>query len=101
MHLVEILLPVRDNEGNRFGDATFAAVREHLTKRFGGVTAFLRAPAHGTNESNGAVQHDDIVIFEVMTDVLDRECWATYRRELERRFVQDEIVIRASSMERL
>jgi hypothetical protein len=101
MHLVEILLPVRDNDGRRFGEDMFSAVRQHLTDHFGGVTAFMRAPAHGTNESNGTVQHDDIVIFEVMTDTLERKWWATYRRELERRFAQDEIVIRASAMERL
>lgn len=101
MHLVEILLPVRDNEGRRFAARKFAGVREELTERFGGVTTFTRAPAHGTNESDGSVQHDDIVIFEIMTLTLDREWWVSYRRGLEHRFAQDEIVIRASTIERL
>jgi hypothetical protein len=73
MHLVEIFLPVQDNKGRAFEAANFKAVGEELTKRFGGVTSFSRASAHGTNESGGEVQHDDIVIMEVMTDELDHD----------------------------
>jgi hypothetical protein len=65
------------------------------------VTAFMRAPAHGTTEDKGQFQHDDIVILEVMTDALDRNWWASYRTRLEREFGQDEIVIRATEMLRL
>jgi hypothetical protein len=67
MHLVESFLPVWDNESRAFEVAKFKAVREELTKRFGGVTGFSRAPAHGTNKGGGEVQHDDIVIMEVTT----------------------------------
>lgn len=101
MHLVEILLPVLDNGGTRFPEAKFTAVQAELTKRFGGVTAFMRAPAHGTNEDGGKVEHDDIAILEVMTDKLDRHWWATYRQLLEEAFDQDEIVIRATAIDRL
>jgi hypothetical protein len=101
VHLIEILLPVRDNDGNRFSDSTFAGVRKLLTERFGGVTAFMRAPAHGTNESNGTVQQDDVVIFQVMAEALESDWWARYRRELENIFAQDEIVIRAMPIIRL
>jgi hypothetical protein len=44
VHLVEILLPLADNEGKRFDKQKYAAVREELSKRFAGVTAFARAP---------------------------------------------------------
>ena len=98
MHLVEILLPVFGNDGNRLAAAKFTTVREALTERFGGVTAFMRAPAHGTNEDKGQVQHDDIVSMEVMTEVLDRDWWASYRTWLEEEFGHDEIVIRATAM---
>lgn len=36
-----------------------------------------------------------------MTDTLDREWWRDYRRTLEKRFVQDELVIRSQTVERL
>jgi len=41
------------------------------------------------------------VIFEVMTEQLDRPWWGQYREDLEQRFRQIELVIRASSIERL
>ena len=101
MHLVEILLPLRDNQGQPFPEAKFVAIREKLTSRFGGATAFTRAPAQGTFEDKGKVQHDDIVIFEVMADALDRDWWEAYRTALEEDFAQDEIVIRATEITRL
>jgi len=44
---------------------------------------------------------DEIVIFEVMTETLDRDWWSEYRLELERRFRQREIVVRAQTIEQL
>jgi hypothetical protein len=101
MHLIEILLPVNDNDGRAFEASKFAAVRKQLTEKYGRVTAFTRAPAQGTNDSGGKVQHDDIVIMEVMTDTLDQDWWAAYRQNLECEFAQDEIVIRAIAMTKL
>jgi hypothetical protein len=101
MHLVEILLPLADNEGNPFPPGKFAAVREELARRFGGVTAFSRAPAEGVFEAQGTTVHDDIIVIEVMTGSLDRAFWQAYRTQLETSFEQDEIVIRASDVERL
>ena len=36
-----------------------------------------------------------------MTDTLDRAWWRDYRRTLERRFAQEELVIRSQAVERL
>lgn len=101
MHLIEILLPVSDNEGRRFGEQKIAQVREELTRRFGGITAFTRAPAQGVSHASGEPVHDDIIVFEVMTEALDRAWWQSYRQRLEQDFAQDEIVIRASTITRL
>jgi hypothetical protein len=49
----------------------------------------------------GQTERDDIVIYEVMVDSIDSEWWAAYRRELESRFVQEELVIRAHEIRRL
>jgi hypothetical protein len=98
---MEILLPVADNHGRRFEAAMYARVREELTRQFGGVTAFTRALAEGSNEAKGTVVHDDIMVMEVMTETLDQEWWSAYRRHLEHDFAQDEIVIRASAITRL
>lgn len=102
MTLVQILLPLSDNQGRRFGREAFDAVRAELADRFGGVTAFSRAPATGLwEESAGELVRDDIVVYEVMIDEVDRDWWSAFRARLERRLRQDEIVIRALGMERL
>lgn len=77
-------------------------MRQELTDRFGGLTTYARAPAQGVwQETDGPPKRDDIVVYEVMTDVLDRVWWAKYRRELQRRFAQEELVIRGQEIERL
>lgn len=102
MHLIEILLPLFDKEGKRFGGEPFAKVREELVEHFGGLTAFARSPAEGMWEGEqGETARDRIVIFEVMADWIDRSWWSRYRARLEDRFGQDEIVIRASEIDRL
>lgn len=102
MHLVELLLPLYDNEGRRFAAGDFDRVRDELAEAFGGVTAFRRSPAEGVwKESGGEVSEDRVVVFEVMADALDRDWWSKYRAGLERRFRQDLIVIRATEYEQL
>ncbi|MDB5752065.1 MAG: hypothetical protein JWP65_2486 [Ramlibacter sp.] len=101
MHLVQILLPLRDNAGDPLPHALFAAVRQELVERFGGMTAYTRAPASGVWDDGGDVERDDIVVYEVMADALDRGWWAGYRAGLEQRFAQEDIVVRAQAIERL
>jgi hypothetical protein len=38
------------------------------------------------------------VLFEVMTERLDEAWWGAYRRDLERRFRQDTVLIRATEV---
>jgi hypothetical protein len=47
MQLVQILLPLLDNEGRRFQPAAYERIRAELIGQFGGLTAFTRAPAEG------------------------------------------------------
>lgn len=97
MHLVQILLPLYDNDGAALPREAFHAVRDELTRRFGGLTAYTRAPAEGVWAEAGATTRDDIVVYEVMTDALDRDWWRDYRGALERRFRQQAIVVRATT----
>ncbi len=95
MHLIQILLPLYDNAGNTFGEELYGKVRRELTERFGGLTAFTRAPAQGLWKDAGKTRRDDIVVFEVMVEDVDAGWWRGYRKNLEAEFRQDEIVIRA------
>lgn len=102
MFLIEIFLPIFDNEGQPFSKSAFETVRRELTDRFGGVTAFTRAPASGLwSDDSGHVHRDELAIFEVMTDALDRGWWTGYRKELESRFRQQEILLRATQSQRI
>jgi hypothetical protein len=96
MYLVQILLPVFDNQGQAFDTHHYVQLRSELADRFGGVTAYTRAPARGVwKDEAGGTSRDDIVIFEVMTEELEREWWTGFRKDLERRFRQENVIVRA------
>jgi hypothetical protein len=59
----------------------------------------MRAPATGLWNDNGDQVRDDVVIFEVMVDRLEREYWRLYRLELQQMFRQDLIVMRAHKID--
>ncbi|GAB3661441.1 hypothetical protein [Ramlibacter alkalitolerans] len=103
MHLVQLLLPLYAHDGERLPAALFGAVRAELVQRFGGLTAYSRAPATGLwAEGPGeGVEHDDIVVYEVMVATLDRSWWQAYREELTARMRQKELVVRAQRIETL
>lgn len=102
MHLIQLFLPLYDNAGTAFPASLYRAVRDELTEAFGGVTAFTRSPAAGAwEDDSGSVHGDDLLLFEVMAEEVDRRWWSDYREDLQRRFRQDEVLIRASAVERL
>jgi hypothetical protein len=94
--LVEILLPIIRN-----GNPAYRNIREHLTDKFGGATFHANAPAEGLWKDGEETEADQIIVVEVMVDEIDREWWRHYRQELEEAFEQEEIVIRATAIERL
>jgi hypothetical protein len=100
-HLIHILLPLYDNTGNRFHPKVYSKVRADLIERFGGLTAYSRAPAEGLWDSGSETKRDDIVVFEVMIEHFEPHWWRDYRAQLEGLFRQNEIIVRAQSCERL
>lgn len=102
MHLIQFFLPVYDNEGRAFARARFDEVRAELTERFGGVTAYVRTPAVGAwEDGEGDVCREDVMLFEVMAPAFDRLWWSDYRKRLEARFAQEEVLVRAWPVETL
>jgi hypothetical protein len=98
MFLIQILLPLSDDSGSQFGREEFDRVKQNLTQEFGGVTAYLQAPAEGLWQQGGKAAHDDIVVVEVMATNVDLASWRQRRSELERRFRQDKVIIRYSEI---
>ena len=100
--LIQLMLPLYDNDGQPFSREQSARVRLELAEQFGGVTAFTRSPAVGIwEDADGQTYRDDVVIVEVMAPSLDREWWNTYVAELATRFRQEVLVARAIEFEPL
>ena len=99
-HLIQILLPTHTRDRVPVASEQIARVRVELTERFGGVTAYSRSPATGLwiNE-NETIERDQVIMVEVVVENFDRAWWASYRRELETRFEQEEIHARALALE--
>ncbi|UBV44202.1 hypothetical protein LAJ19_15490 (plasmid) [Deinococcus taeanensis] len=97
--VIQLLLPQYDNDGQPFAPALLAEVKRRLTDEFGGLTAYVRAPAAGLWKDGGDTVRDDVLVYEVMAGHLDRAWWASYRESLRRAFRQDALVIRAYPVE--
>lgn len=111
MHLIQILLPMFDNLGQALPKASFDEVKQELVERFRGLTAYTQAPASGLwvqdgdrDEAGGQgkqVVKDQLVIYEVMANELDRTWWSAYRAALAQRFGQQALVVRAQTIDML
>src|SRR5688500_12541404 len=99
MYLIQLFLPLYVEKGSVFADELFTAVRAQLTESFGGLTTYSRAPARGFWKEDEKLHKDDIVVFEVMAEQLDRQWWDGYRQTLEARFRQEKVLIRAQAIE--
>jgi hypothetical protein len=101
MFLIDILLPLQDEQGEPFPAEFYDRLAQRLTERFGGVTSFARSPGEGRWKNRGATEHDEIVVIEVMAEEVDRAWWSQLRRDLMCDFRQEDIVIRSQAFERL
>ena len=101
MHLVQILLPLSDNDRHPFPRDHYDKVALELTERFGGVTAFTRSPAEGRWKGRGDTLSEEMVVIEVMIEDLDHAWWASYRADLELKFRQLKVVVRAQKVQLL
>jgi len=94
--LIQLLLPSSPG----VEPAILAETRRELVERFDGLTAYVRSPAKGFwTAPSGAVERDDVVMIEVVTDTFDRRWWREYAGILAQRFGQDEIHVRATPIE--
>ena len=90
--LIQLLLP----SASRSKTEAFSVTHRELVDRFRGLTAYVRSPAKGVwTAPGGAVERDDVVMVEVVTETFDRDWWRAYAEVLARRFEQDEIHVRA------
>jgi hypothetical protein len=101
MDLVQVLLPLTDNQRHPFPRAFYDQVASELTQRFGGVTAYTRSPAEGRWLHQGDTTADEVIVIEVMVEALDEAWWSSYRAGLESVFRQKRIIVRAQPVKLL
>lgn len=99
--LIEIFLPLYNQKGEPIEERQFTAVKQELTDQFGGLTIYSRTPATGFWKEEGKTDRDEILIYEVIANDLDKDFWTRYKQELQERFDQDEILIRGNNVELL
>jgi hypothetical protein len=98
MFLIELFIPLTNNEGVRFPESAFKEIEDTITEKFGGLTSYPRAPANGIWDDGRKSQSDELLVYEVMTDALDKPWWEACRRNLEERFQQEKILMRATAV---
>lgn len=101
MQIVEIFLPLDTGKGLPIEPDVIEGLIGGLADRFGGATAFTRAPAEGLWKQDEAVEKDRIIVIEVMVDELDAAWWRDYRSKLESEFEQEEVLIRATPCQKI
>lgn len=101
MQLVQLLLPLTDPDGKPFPKSVYGDLALRLTDEFGGVTAYSRSASGLWESDSGHAERDQLIVYEVMVEQLDRTWWATLRTHLEVALSQQELVIRALDMTRL
>jgi hypothetical protein len=96
-YLVTILLPLRDNDNKPFDAAIYRLTRDELVDQFGGLTTYTRSPAKGIWEKHpGNAVSDELIVYEIICEALNEPWWRGYRSQLEKRFLQDSLLIRAN-----
>ena len=102
MQLVQIFLPLYDNNKQLFAKSLYDDLRNKLKDRFGGITFYRNTPAEGLwKDETGKTNYDELIIAEVMVKDLDKEWWKQFKRNLTQIFRQDEILIRCVLFEKL
>ena len=72
MFLVELFMRLSDIDGERFSHSIFDEIERILTDRFGALTSYPRAPASGIWTHASGSAHDELVVYEVMAEKLDK-----------------------------
>ena len=102
MHLIQIFLPLYDNNKHAFDGSVYDELRTGLKEQFGGVSFYRNAAVEGLwKDETGKTNFDELIIAEVMTRDIDKAWWQQFRQRLEQLFKQEEILIRSVVFEKL
>lgn len=95
MVLIQIFLPIKDNEGKDLPAQEYISLRTLLTEKFGGITTYSRSPARGIWKEKNRTNKDEIIIYEVLVKEMDMPWWKSLKEKLEATLSQEQILIRS------
>ena len=96
MKLIQIFIPLYDVEGNQFPGSIYESIKQLLTSKFDGLTIYQRSPAIGLwKENNHKTIKDDIIIYEIITEDVDKDFWLEFKKDKQEQLKQEELLIRS------
>lgn len=102
MKLVQIFLPLYDNDQQLFQRSIYDQLEDLLKEQFGGVTFYRNMPVEGLwKDETGKTKYDELIIAEIMIETIDKQWWQQFKQRLEQIFRQEEILIRCIEFEKL
>jgi hypothetical protein len=101
MYLIQVLLPLYDNNKQVFQKRVFDNIRDNLKDVFGGVTIYRNSPAEGVWSNETGTDYDELITAEIITNNLDKALWQQFKHELEHIFKQKEIMMRCIEFQKL
>lgn len=100
MKLVQLFIPLYDNDGMPFKDDLFVSLKEQLAEKFGGVTIYRQTTGFW-KQSEGPAQKDEILIYEVMVKTIETKFWKELKERLLKAFRQESLLFRFFDIELL
>lgn len=98
--LFQILLPLYNQQGESIPFQNYKDLRTELTENFGGLTTYSRSPATGVwKDPDDDLAVDQIIVYEVIGEELNLKYWQNLKIVLEKKFDQEEIMIRCIDLE--
>lgn len=100
--LFQIFLPLYNRDGEPIAVENYKELRTELTEHFGGLTTYSRSPATGVwKDPNDDLAIDKIIVYEVVAESREVKYWQNLKVVLEKKFDQEEIMIRSQNIELL
>lgn len=95
VHVIQLVLPLYDEAAAATpADHRHDIVKAELTRHFGAVMTYTRSLCEGRWQKGGHGNRNAMVIYEVMSQLMDAQWWNWYQKALKARFRQVEVLIR-------
>lgn len=96
--LVRMFIPLKDNQGAPFPEGYYQNLNKELQNQFGGVTIYIRSPVKGIWKQDDNTRYDDLLVYEVLTNMTHDDYWQGLKTKLEKLYAQEEILIQISKI---